>query len=238
MQNLLRIIAVVASIVIIFTLLFTGYQNKKYGNPNLEKPSHEIIRIGDKDDYYQFRIPREFLPDQSKDNTQAVLMKSILYPEMKRWKAEPREIRDVISYISLKYHTREFSHLNKTESVLNNGIKRYNFLIKPTDEISKEMVRKYPEIKVYANKKTREVEYYVFKAKNGDLVYSSIDLKSLTSSKISFSSRVNLSYKGKFEIEFMIPKKYLYEMPEVVNAVIDLISTFEPKRYQKNINFE
>ena len=239
MQNFTKIILALFSIALVAALLIGRYQNKGLIEEKERewKQPYQTVKIGDEDDYYELTIPREFGAMQSKDNTSAVFMRQILYPEMKRWEAEPRELLDVMSYISLTYHTRERARLNNRESVLNDSIKRYNFLTKPTDEISKKMIQKYPDIKVYGNKETKKVGYYVFKDKNGALVYlnlSETDFKSLSDSKGFFMVSVSASYKDKFEIDFNLPRKFFYETPDVVNSVIDLISTFNPTHYKNH----
>lgn len=228
MQNLIRAFFALATIVIISILLFYGYENKKYGNPSLDKPSHQVIRIGDEDDYYELTIPREFGAVQSKDNTNAVFLSQILYPEMKRWEAEPRDRADMIG-LSITYNLNELMRNNTRDYALEKVVKQYSFLTKITDASSNKLIKKYPDIKVYANKKTKEVSDYVFSDKNGFLVV--INLIGKISER---DARVYASYKGKFEIDFYIPGKFFYETPDVVNAVIDLISTFNPTHYKNH----
>jgi hypothetical protein len=111
---------------------------------------------------------------------------------------------------------------------LNDSIKRYNFPTKPTDEVSKKLVKKYPNIKVYADKKTKEVKYFVFTDKDGFIVVITLIGKNHNGLP---SNRVYASYKGKFEVDFHLPGKFANEMPDVINSVIDLVSTFNPKHY-------
>ena len=229
MQNFTKIILALLSIALVAVLLIGRYQNKGLIEEKERewKQPYQTVKIGDEGDYYELTIPREFGAMQSKDNTNAVFMSEILYPEMKRWEAEPREQKDTIYTLVLDYYTGNSARLNNLESVLNNGIKQYNFLTKPTDEVSKNLVKKYPNIKVYADKKTKEVKYFVFNDTNGFLVMVSFFGADST-------SKVHASYKGKFEISFYLPRKFFYKMPDVVNSVIDLVSTFNPTRYKNH----
>lgn len=227
MQNLIRAFFALATIVIISILLFYGYENKKYGNPSLDKPSHQVIRIGDEDDYYELTIPREFLPTKYPDG-QSVSFEDVLYPEMKRWTGERRENVDHAKIeFRITYHTGESSRLNSQNFRLQN-IKKMVDLTKPTGEYSKKLVKKYSDIKVYSNRNTKEInDYYVFTDKNGFVV--------IACDSYGDTYRIHASYMGKFDITIItLPSIYFYEMPEVVNSVIDLVSTFNSTHYKNH----
>ena len=232
MQNFTKIILALFSIALVAVLLIGRYQNKGLIEEKERewKQPYQTVKIGDEDDYYELTIPREFGAMQSKDNTSAVFMSEILYPEMKRWGAEPRERKDMIDLLST-YNLGELTRNNTRDYVLENVVKQYNFSTKPIDEVSKKLIKKYPNIQVYANKKTKEVSDYVFSDKNGFLVLSNLVG---TYSNGAPRTRIYTSYKGKFEIDFYLPGKFFYEMPDVTNAVIDLISTFNPTHYKNH----
>ena len=236
MQNFTKIILALLSIALVAVLLIGRYQNKGLIEEKERewKQPYQTVKIGDEDDYYELTIPREFGAMQSKDNNNAVFLSEILYPEMKRWGAEPRDRADVIVTLTLERHTGNSARLNNPESVLNDSIKRYNFLTKPTDEISKKLVKKYPDIKVYADKQTKQMSYYVFKDKNNFDVISHRSESVLPRNEIAPLVRITFFYQGKFEIDFYLPRKFFYEMPEVINAVIDLVSTFNPTHYKNH----
>lgn len=227
MQNINKIIFALLTTVLIVVLLIGWYQNKgliEKKEQELKQP-YQTVRIGDEDDYYELRIPREFLPTKYTDG-RSVSFDDILYPEMRRWNGERRENIDNSKVeFWITYHTGESSRLNSQDFRLQNS-KALITPINPTDEPSKKLIKKYPSINVYADKKTKEVSDYVFTDKNGFIV--------IGSDSYGDTYRIHVSYNGKFDITVQLPGVYFYEMPDVTNSVIDLVSTFNPTHYKNH----
>jgi hypothetical protein len=236
MKKVVRIISIFLTVLISVLLLFGYNQNKDLiESKEIEKNDpYKQVTIGSKDDYYQLTIPREFRPNIQKDSN-AIYMYDVASNEMRDLGEElkNKEIKKSskieISTILITKSTGEKTHLNKNNSRMNN-ILEYNFLTKPTEEFSKKLVKKYPSIKVYANKKTKEDKYYTFSDKNGFLVIAAVN-SNINGFPIA---RIFASYKEKFEIYFWLPELFFYNMPDVTNSIIDLISSFEPTHYKNS----
>ena len=229
MKNIIKIILAAASAVLIAIMLFFWHHNKKYPVPNpLDNPS-QVMTIGEENDYYRLTIPTQLGASKSGNS---VSFHDILYPEMKPWTTEARKRGTMISFVRVSYNAANLGRRNTRDYSLEEGIKRHSSLSKPTDQISKKLTKKYPGIKVYTDNKTKEISHYVFSDKNGFLVAASVLGKVNTNSTKNEEARVYASYKGKFEIEFPLREEFFYDMADITDSVIDLVSSFNPSHYQ------